>query len=69
MFQEMFLKGSLITLPEIFLQGFEDISLHFQLLKTYFQEMFFKPFLNISWNVSLEKVYEKKFGIAWKTLQ
>ena len=61
--QKIFLKGFLITFCEIFLQGFGNIYLHFQFYKKPWQEIFFKPFRNISRNVTLlEKVCKKNFG-------
>ena len=50
MIQETFLNGFLITFFEKFLQGFGNILFTFSLIEKSFQEIFLKPFRNISGN-------------------
>ena len=68
MIQEMFLKGFLITFPEIFLLGVEIFFYIFSFIKKSFPEIFLKSFRNTTENISLEKVCKKNFGEALKNL-
>ena len=50
MIQIIFLNGFLITFRVTFLQGFGNVLLHLCFINNSFQEIFLKPYRNISGN-------------------